>query len=109
MLRRQSSTLEAPPQFEDGERDGRTIGGTCKMATHYVCGPVMHPDSRFRAGWNVGLAIFIMYCGISVPLEIAFDTDMGYAMCGRTTLRENCANFLTWFGASSTSSSSSTS
>jgi hypothetical protein len=43
------------------------------------------------------LAFFICYCGISVPLEIAFDTDMARAMCGAGVLRENCSNYLAWF------------
>jgi hypothetical protein len=37
---------------------------------------VIQPDSRFRSGWNVALAFFILYCGIAVPLEIAFEPDM---------------------------------
>jgi len=39
-------------------------------------GPALHPDGRFRSVWNVILAILICYCGVSVPLEICFDTDM---------------------------------
>ena len=110
VLRRKSSDLDprvstaiAAAGLGDPSEDDAVVahptslGSTCQKLCHYLCGPVLHPDSRFRAGWNVGLAAFIIYCGISVPLEIAFDTDMGYAMCGRSTLRENCANFLAWF------------
>ena len=45
------------------------------------CMPVLHPDSRFRSGWNVCLAFLILYCGFAVPLEIAFETDMVESMC----------------------------
>jgi len=67
-----------------------------------LCGPVMHPESKFRSMWNVLLAIFICYCGISVPLEIAFETDMVESMCqdkltGVLTPRANCTSFQLWF------------
>ena len=38
--------------------------------------PIMHPDGKFRSGWNVCLAFFIIYCGMAVPLEIGFESDM---------------------------------
>ena len=62
----------------------------------------MHPESRFRNIWNVALAIFIVYCGIAVPLEIAFENDMVLSMCGgdvqgRPTKRGECTSFLVWF------------
>ena len=47
-----------------GKKRGRR--GWCR----YMCGPVVHPDSRFRSGWNVALAFFICYCGIGVPLVL---------------------------------------
>ena len=49
--------------------DGATV-------CHWLCGPVLHPDARFRMFWNVFLSAFICYCGIAVPLEIAFEQDM---------------------------------
>ena len=50
----------------------QTLKGCCAS----MCFPVLQPDSRFRSGWNVALACFILYCGIAVPLEIAFESDM---------------------------------
>lgn len=38
--------------------------------------PVLHPDSRFSAVWSVLVAVLICYCGISVPLEIAFQASL---------------------------------
>lgn len=71
-----------------------------KGACRHFCGPVLHPDSRFRSGWNVALAFFICYCGIGVPLEIAFESDMVDAMCGvgeAKKLRADCPDFQLWF------------
>lgn len=67
---------------------------------NYLVGPVVHPDSRFRSMWNVMLAFFICYCGIGVPLEIAFEADMVAAMCGtgeQLKLRAECTDFQVWF------------
>ena len=50
----------------------QTLKGCCAS----MCFPVLQPDSRFRSGWNVALACFILYCGIAVPLESAFESDM---------------------------------
>jgi len=50
----------------------QTLKGCCAS----MCFPVLRPESRFRSGWNVALAFFILYCGIAVPLEIAFEPDM---------------------------------
>ena len=78
----------------------RTLKGCCKMC----CIAVLHPDSKFRSTWNIFLAFFILYCGIAVPLEIAFESDMVRAMCtdpsdplGPLILRGECASFLQWF------------
>ena len=65
-------------------------------------GPVLHPDGKFRVMWNVCLAFFIVYCGITVPLEIAFDEDMTEQMCGRgggqiRLQRAECGPYLAWF------------
>ena len=91
---------------EDLERPANEMGdalsahekpGWCKR----LCvGPIIHPDSRFRSGWNVALAFFICYCGIAVPLEIAFETDMVDSMCGtgdNLKLRGDCDDFQAWF------------
>lgn len=78
--------------------DATTRNGFCR----YLCGRVIHPDSRFRSGWNVALAFFICYCGIGVPLEIAFEADMVDAMCGvgeSKLLRADCSDFQVWFWA----------
>ena len=64
------------------------------------CGPVIHPDSSFRSVWNVALALFICYCGIAVPLEISFETDMVESMCGYgqdALPRAECTRYLLWF------------
>lgn len=78
----------------------RTFSGACGAC----CIKVLHPESRFRSAWNVCLAMFILYCGIAVPLEIAFETDMVNAMChdpdnpfGPPLFRDNCDDFLLWF------------
>ena len=42
----------------------------------FVFGGVMHPDCSFRSSWNMMMAIGIIYCGIIVPIEIAFENDM---------------------------------
>jgi len=66
----------------------------------FMFGKVIHPDSRFRTIWNVMLAVFICYCGIAVPLEIAFETDMVESMCGtgeQKLLRADCPSFQWWF------------
>ena len=65
-----------------------------------LCGPVLHPDGRFRTVWNVVLCVFICYCGIAVPLEIAFEPDMVEEMCGvgsGALPRQQCTSFLAWF------------
>ena len=78
----------------------RTLKGCCASC----CIAVLHPESRFRSGWNVALAFFILYCGIAVPLEIAFETDMVREMCtdpynphGPLIVRGECTQFLQWF------------
>ena len=83
-----SATSETEEKLsEDGER--KLLCCDARNWCRYLCGPVMHPDGRFRSGWNIMLAVFILYCGVSVPLEIAFDEDMSLAMCGRGTMRED--------------------
>ena len=74
--------------------------GVCRALCRPLCGPVLHPDGRFRVTWNVMLCIFIVYCGIAVPLEICFETDMVQAMCGvgdEALRRAECPSFLSWF------------
>ena len=45
-----------------------------------ICMPVLHPDGRLRSLWNVAMALFIIYCGVVVPLEIAFEVSMKAGM-----------------------------
>ena len=78
----------------------RTLKGCCASC----CIAVLHPESKFRSGWNVALAFFILYCGMAVPLEIAFETDMVREMCtdpynphGPLIVRGECTQFLQWF------------
>ena len=69
-----------------------------------LCGRVLDPGSSFRTKWNLVLAVMILYCGIQVPLEIAFEADMVKSMCETrnaletfTKQRAECVPFLTWF------------
>ena len=45
-----------------------------------LCIPVLHPDGRLRSLWNVAMALLIIYCGVVVPLEIAFEASMKAGM-----------------------------
>jgi len=65
-----------------------------------LLGPVTHPDARLRSLWNFFLAVVICYCGVAVPLEIAFEDDMILSMCDAVSsrrVRQTCAPFLAWF------------
>ena len=78
------------------ESDNRWSTKVCDS----LCGPMIDPNSRFRTAWNICLAFFIIYCGIVVPFEIAFEADMVNAMCGvgeERLLREDCPSYLQWF------------
>ena len=78
------------------ESDIRWSNKVCRS----LCGPMIDPNSRFRTSWNICLAFFIIYCGIAVPFEIAFEVDMVNAMCGvgeERLLREDCPSYLQWF------------
>ena len=61
-----------------------------------LVGPILHPEGRFRSGWNAILALLILYCGWAVPLEIAFEDDMALAMCGEVA-RSQCSSWQVWF------------
>ena len=37
---------------------------------------MLHPYGRLRSVWNVIIAVLIAYCGVVVPLEIAFEATM---------------------------------
>lgn len=85
-----------------GNAKSRNVAVVQKGPCRYIFGRVIHPDSRFRSAWNVALAFFICYCGIGVPLEIAFEADMVDAMCGvgeAKLLRADCPDFQLWFWA----------
>ena len=78
----------------------RTFRGFCASC----CIRVLHPDSKFRNGWNICLAVLILYCGVAVPLEIAFENDMVGEMCesktdphGPRMLLTECGTYLGWF------------
>ena len=73
-----------------------------------MCGPVLHPDSRLRSIWNASMAVLIVYCGVAIPLEIAFENDMFYSMCATPItvpitglLRQECVS---WQGTQRTCS-----
>ena len=53
---------------------------------------------------NALLLRLLRYCGIAVPLEIAFETDMVDSMCrnpedihGPIIIRIDCTSYLQWF------------
>ena len=91
-LRRNKEAAEAGDMMEKDD----SMLPSCNTCVHAMCGPILHPEGRFRTGWNVMLALLILYCGVSVPLEIAFEMDMALAMCG-DGLRSTCGNYLAWF------------
>jgi len=94
---------------------GAAAGACCQRLAHMMCGPVLHPDARFRTSWNAVLALLICYCGVAIPLEIAFEDDlilhwctdelaMGEALLsveggsGRLwTIRRECTTYQVWF------------
>lgn len=80
----------------DGEEKKRGVGGTLNR---YF--PTLHPDGRFRSVWNIMLAVLITYCGISVPMEICFESDMIVAMCDEGVQTEysvyECGNYMAWW------------
>ena len=69
LLSRAPSSLLRPLSPKGGSRIRKHRKRQTGLCT-YLCGPVLHPDSRFRSAWNVLLAVFIIYCGVAVPLEI---------------------------------------
>ena len=87
--------------------------GSIARCMRTLFGPVIHPDERFRSVWNALMAFLICYCGIAIPLEIAFEDDMVLALCDTTkltvgshelastivdqSLRNSCTNFQLWF------------
>ena len=84
---RQSGTLDRPsPLIKQGGSKSlldestlqsgaprRPRGDGVRRVCTWMLGPVIHPEGRFRSLWNVLLALLILYCGISVPLEIAME------------------------------------
>ena len=85
-----------PPGPEKADEKHHGWKRACRMA----CGPVLHPEKRFRSIWNVLLALLICYCGIAVPLEISFEQDMVESMCGSgldKTPRNQCTSWIAWF------------
>jgi len=105
-LRRQDSKNSVTSQgtsTSDGT-DNQVVRLTPRRLCRFCCGPVLDPNSRFRTVWNIFLAMMICYCGIQVPLEIAFETDMVDSMCTtrslegvKVTLRAQCVSFQLWF------------
>ena len=82
------------PDTPSGDRLRRTLR---------LLGPVLHPDARFRSIWNVSLAVLIVYCGVAIPFEIAFEDDMLYEMCKvppptpiTPTMRNECPSWQVW-------------
>jgi len=94
-LQKQTTKISVSTSITD-ESDIRWSSKVCTS----LCGPMIDPNSRFRTSWNICLAFFIIYCGIAVPFEIAFEVDMVNAMCGvgeERLLREDCPSYLQWF------------
>ena len=97
--RSRNSAGGAPAAADDlaGAATGKPLA--CFTLTT-LCGPVMHPESRFRTSWNIMMAMLILYCGVTVPLDIAFDADMGGAMCGyreAAVPRAQCPQYMSWY------------
>ena len=71
-----------------GEKGGAQHKGSAACGgLNAVCAPVvcracgnqhlmLHPYGRLRSVWNVIIAVLIAYCGVVVPLEIAFEATM---------------------------------
>ena len=70
-----------------GEKGGAQHKGSAACGgLNAVCAPVvclcgnqrvmLHPNGRLRSVWNVTIAVLIAYCGVVVPLEIAFEATM---------------------------------
>ena len=38
--------------------------------------PILHPNSKFITWWMGGMALLIIYCGVVIPLEIAFESQL---------------------------------
>ena len=76
------AVLAAPSAAGVTPQTSRRQGVYARGST-FLCGPVLHPDGRFRSFWNIAMALLICFGGVAIPLEIAFDTDMRLAMCGR--------------------------
>jgi hypothetical protein len=95
-----ASCMRSASRVMDESQRTKTQEAKLSIAVRRLFGPVLHPDGRFRSIWNVMLAVLICYCGVAVPLEIAFDTDMSRAMCGvgeDALYRRECHHFLAWY------------
>ena len=77
--------LSGTANFEGYGGRGRPRSWGARTATVCWCClclwiPVMHPDSRFRSVWNSLMAFLIVYCGVIVPMEIAFERALESSM-----------------------------
>lgn len=55
------------------------LNAVCARVVCRACGNqhlMLHPYGRLRSVWNVIIAVLIAYCGVVVPLEIAFEATM---------------------------------
>ena len=59
-----------------GAKDSR-----CLNLVRKLCGPVLHPDGRFRTTWNATMVFLIYYCAVAIPLDIVFEDEMKASMC----------------------------
>ena len=88
----------------NGSSGGGAAGRSrCVRCVQALVGPTLHPDGRFRSVWNATMAVLICYCGIMVPLEIAFEDDMVMAMCHMYRIedvqhmnRNSCPSYMAW-------------
>ena len=69
-------SVEAKDKDKDKDKDA--LAATSGRASIPL--PVLHPDGRIRSVWNLAMTLLIVYCGIVVPLEIAFDSAMAASM-----------------------------
>ena len=77
---KRSSTTGRPEdagQEEESVHATSAHGRLCRLCCFcFCCLPIINPDGRLRTCWNLATALLIIYCGVSVPLEIAFESTM---------------------------------
>lgn len=75
-----SNTADAANMRRSRSIDSLLLGGRYTPLYCWSLLPVLHPEGRLRSVWNVLVALLIIYCGVVVPLEIAFEPAMEAGM-----------------------------